>query len=240
MNEGDTVQIEVPDFNPDIDGDTSPSTNEKLNEVTIQETLPPILEVTEPQNDNSLTPATPTQQLTSQETEWPDAIPVQIPRVSSSTVQPEEQRHNRGQDQYNIENLEIPELEENSEEQQFVDLDLYLAHHNTYQASKWIRQDYQFCLHKLDDDQYFAEINRVYYPQETLAAQDYQPANQQAAPRRSTEEHQRLFGRGRGQARQKELHCHRPFGPRTHSLQSRIQCKIKKNQWLHQRYANNC
>ena len=32
------------------------------------------------------------------------------------------------------------------------------------------------------------------------------------------EEFKRIFGRGRGQARQEELHDHRPFGPRTHSL----------------------
>ena len=83
MNQGNTVQIEAPNFDPDIYGDTSPSTNEKPTKVTIQGTLPPIPEVTEPENDNSFTPGTPTQQLTSQETDWPDAIPMQIPRVSS-------------------------------------------------------------------------------------------------------------------------------------------------------------
>ena len=97
MNQGDTVQIEAPNFDPDIDGDTPPSTNEKPNEVTIQGTLPPIPEVTKPQDDSILVPGTPTQQLTSQETDWPDTIPVQIPRVSSLTAQPEEQGHNRSQ-----------------------------------------------------------------------------------------------------------------------------------------------
>ena len=97
MNQGDTVQIEAPYFDPDIDEDTSPSTDEKPNKVTIQRTLPPIPEVTKPEDDNSLTPGISTQQLTSQETDWPDAIPMQIPRVSSSTVQPEEQGHNRSQ-----------------------------------------------------------------------------------------------------------------------------------------------
>ena len=142
MNQGDTVQIEAPDFDPDIDGVTSLSTDEKPNEVTIQGTLSPIPEVTEPEDDNSLIPGKTTQQLTSQETDWPDAIPVQIPRVSSSTAQPEEQGHNRSQAQYNTENFEIPELEENSEEEQFADLDSYMAHHNTYQASEHIRQEY--------------------------------------------------------------------------------------------------
>ena len=66
MNQGDTVQIEAPNFNPDIDGDTSLSTDKKPNEVTIQGTLPPIPEVNEPEDDNSFTPGTITQQLTSQ------------------------------------------------------------------------------------------------------------------------------------------------------------------------------
>ena len=182
MNQGDTVQIEAPDFNPDIDGDTSPSTDEKPNKVMIQGTLPPIPEVTKPEDDNSLTPRTTTQQLTSQETDWPDTIPVQIPRVSSSTAQPEEQGSNRSQAQYNIENFEIPELEENSEEEQFADSDSYMAHHNTYQASDHIRQEYRSHLHEWDDDQYYTKIDRVYYSQSTLALQDYWPAIQQPAP----------------------------------------------------------
>ena len=79
MNQGDTVQIEAPNFDPDIDGVTSPSINKKPNELTIQGTLSPTPEVTEPEDDNSLTPGTTIQQLTSQETDWLDAIPVQIP-----------------------------------------------------------------------------------------------------------------------------------------------------------------
>ena len=101
-------------------------------------------------------------------------------QVSSSTAQPEEQEHNRSQARYNIDNFEIPELEENSEEEQFADLDLYIAHHNTYQASEHIHQEYRSCLHELDDDQYYAKIDRAYYSQDTLAAQDYWLANQQA------------------------------------------------------------
>ena len=132
MNQGDTVQIEAPKFDPDIDRDNSLSINEKPNEVTIQGTLQTIPEVTELEDDNSLTPGTNTQQPTSQETNWPDAIPVQIPRVSSSTAQPEEQEHNRCQAQYYTENSEIPKLEENSEEEQFADFDIFMAHHNTH------------------------------------------------------------------------------------------------------------
>ena len=97
MNQGDTIQIEAPNFDPDIDGVTSPSTDEKPNELMTQGTLSPISEVTKSEDDNSLTPRAATQQLTSQETDWLDAIPVQIPQVSSLTAQPEEQGHSRDQ-----------------------------------------------------------------------------------------------------------------------------------------------
>ena len=73
-------------------------------------------------------------------------------------------------------------MEENSEEEQFANLNLYMAHHNTYQASQHVQQEYQSRLHDLDNDQYYAEINRAYYPQDTPAAQDYWPANQPAEP----------------------------------------------------------
>ena len=138
------------------------------------------------------------------------------------------------------ESFEIPDLEENSEEGQYANMELYLAQNNTYEASQYIHQEYQSRLHVLDDDQYYAEVDRAYYSNEASAAQDYQPANQSSEPRRTTKELKRIFGKGRGQARREELHGHRPFGPRTHSLQSRIQSKIKNNQRLCQRYANTC
>ena len=134
MNQGDTVQIEAPDFDPDIDRVSSPSTEEKPNESMAQGTLSPIPEVTEPEDD-SLTPATTISQITSQETDWLDAIPVQIPQVLSSSSHPEEQEIIRSQTRYNSQSLDIPELEDNSEEEQFANLYSYLAHHNTYEAS---------------------------------------------------------------------------------------------------------
>ena len=46
MNQGATVQIEASDFDPDIDGVSSPSTDEKPNKLMIQGTLSPTPEVT--------------------------------------------------------------------------------------------------------------------------------------------------------------------------------------------------
>ena len=200
-----------------------------------QGTASPAPETTEPEIVCS-TPAISIQQSASHHTDWPDTIPVQIPSLID---QPEDQGIDRHQTQHNFERTKIPHLEENSKEEQFADLDSYLARHNTYEASQYIHQEYRSHLHALDDDQYYVEIDRSYYSYETLAAQDYQPANQVPGPHRTTEELMRIFGKGRGQTRRDELHGHRPFGSRTHSLQSCIQRKIKKNQRLCQRYANN-
>ena len=69
MNKGDTVQIEAPDFDPDINGVSTHTTDEKPNKLLI-----PTPEVTEPEDD-SFTPATTIQQLTSQDTHWPTLSP---------------------------------------------------------------------------------------------------------------------------------------------------------------------
>ena len=234
MNPGDTVQIEAPDFDPDIDGVSSPSMDEIPNKLLTQGTASPTPETTEPEIECS-TPAMSIQQTASQDTDWPDAIPVKIPSLID---QPEDQGIDRHQTQSNSNRAEIPNLEENSKEEQFTDLDSYLAHHNTYKASQYICQQYRSHLPALDNDQYYAEIDRSYYSYGTLAAQDYQPANQAPGPCRTKEELMRIFGKGRGQTHREELHGHRPFGSITRSLQSRIQHKIKKNQRLQQRYAN--
>ena len=119
-------------------------------------------------------------------------------------------------------------MEKNSEEEQFADLDSYLAHHNTYQASQYIRQDYRFHLHALDDDQYYTEIDRIYYSHKTPAAQDYWLANQAPGPCRTTEELMRIFGKRRGQVRREELHRHRPFAQELVPYKATSSAKLKR------------
>ena len=219
MNPGDTVQIEAPDFDLDINGVSSPSMDEIPNKLLTQGTASPTPKTTKPEIECS-TPATSIQQTTSQDTDWPDTIPVKIP---SSIDQPEDQGIDRHQTQHNSNRPKIPNLEENSEEEQSTDLDSYLAHHNTYEASQYIHQQYRSHLNALDNDQYYAEIDRSYDSYDTPAAQDYWPANQAPGPRRTTEELMWIFGKGRGQTCREELHRHRPFSSRTRLLQSHIQ-----------------
>ena len=234
MNSGDTIQIEAPNFDLDID-DLSASTKDEIaNKVVTQGTTLHTPKTTKLETECSA-PALPIPQTTSQDTDWPDAIPVEIP---PQIDQPEDQEIGRQQTQHNSDGDEIPDLEENSEEEQYADLDSYLALHNTYEASRYIHQQYRSHLHALDDEMYYEEIDKLYDSYGTPAAQDYQLANQVPGPCRTTEELMQIFGKGRGQTCREELHGHRPFSSRMRSLQSHIQRKIKKNQRLQQRYAN--
>ena len=93
MNFGDTIQIEAPDFDPDID-DISPTT-------TDQESYNPVSQGSATPTPKSaekviecITPAPSHQDTDTQEVDWPDAIPVEIPLQSDQqneqgiTIQP--------------------------------------------------------------------------------------------------------------------------------------------------------
>ena len=104
------------------------------------------------------------------------------------------------------------------EEEQYQDLDTYLMHHNTFEASQRICRDYRSRLLALDKEKYYEEVDRTFYTYGTPAAQDYRLANQAPGPPRTTQELMQIFDKGRGQVRREELHRHRPSGTRTRSL----------------------
>ena len=66
MNQGDTVQTEAPEFDPDIDGDSHTSTDKRHKITPGQGTLASIPEVPEPDEDNSIAPGAKTDQPTYQ------------------------------------------------------------------------------------------------------------------------------------------------------------------------------
>ena len=90
-----TVQIDAPEYDPDIDGDNQPNTDKKHTTVSIQGTLEMIPESSVLEDDNSISPENNTDPHNQQETYWPDAPVVQIPGVSSTTDQPPEVTYNR-------------------------------------------------------------------------------------------------------------------------------------------------
>ena len=88
MNSGDIIQIEAPGFDPDID-DISPMTiDQESNNLLIQGSASPTPKTAE-QEIEHITPAPSHQYTTSQETDWPDAILVEI---LSQIDQPNDQR----------------------------------------------------------------------------------------------------------------------------------------------------
>ena len=187
MNTGDVIQINTPDFDPDID--------EGLPTQEHQETQ---------------ASATITQQFFKkpkevEEVDWPDMIPVEIPPQPDQDI---EQNIPVVQRRREINHNEIPQLESNldEEEGQFEDLQTYLTHHNTYQESQNICKEYRKRLLDLDDDRYFGEIDHVY---KTYGpTRDHIPVNQAPGPRCMMQELIQTFGRGRGQACREELHGH--------------------------------
>ena len=139
MNPGDTIQIEVPDFDPDID-DISPTTiDQQSNNLSTQGSATPNSKAKEQQIEH-ITPAPSHHNTDSQEIDWLDAIPVEIPPQRD---QQNDQRINIQPTPRNSEPVKIPQLEENSDEEQHQDMDSYLTHHNTFEASQRIRRDYR-------------------------------------------------------------------------------------------------
>ena len=159
----DTVQINTPEYDPDIYGDNQPTTDKKHTTVSVQGTLETIPESSVLEDDNSIAPENITVPQNQQETDWPDAPTIQIPGVSSTTSdQPPEVTYNRHQVKPSTVDLEIPELEDDSDQDQFADLDTLIAHHNTHQESEPICQEYFVTLpENLSDNEYYAEIDRA-------------------------------------------------------------------------------
>ena len=180
----DTVQINTPEYDPDIDGDNQPNTDNRRVTVSVQGTLNTSQESSVLEDDNSIAPDDITTPQSQQETDWPDAPAVQIPGISSTTLdQPPEVTYNRCHIQPSTVDLEIPELEEDSDQDQFTDLDTFITHHNTHQESKRIRQEYFTTLQNLSDDQYYTEIDRTELQYHTSVSLYDQPTHCQEAPR---------------------------------------------------------
>ena len=154
MNSGDIIQIDAPDFNPDIDGGLPPKEHEETqgSDSSIQHPSG--------ESDEHKAPALP--QQVAEEVGWPDAIPVKI------LPQPDQDNEHNILVlplRHKINISEIPQLEsdiDEEEEGQFEDLQTYLTHHNTYQESQNIRKEYRKRLLDLDDERYYQDIDHMY------------------------------------------------------------------------------
>ena len=81
MNSGDTIQIEAPDFDPDIDDISPTTTDQESNNPVTQGSATPTPKSAEKVIEHT-TSAPSHQDTDTQEVDWPDAIPVEIPSQS--------------------------------------------------------------------------------------------------------------------------------------------------------------
>ena len=228
MNTGDSIQINAPEFDPDIDGGLSLKEHRDIqgSDNPIQHLVGEI--------KKSKAPALP--QQVEEEVDWPDAEPVEIPLQSA---QDNNNNLSLASTRPEMNCSEIPQLESDiteEEEGQFEDIQAYLDHHNTYQESQNIHKGYTKRLLDLDDERYYRDIDCMY----DTYAQDraHIPVIRTPTPHRMMQELIHAYGRGRGQARREQLHGHQLLGACTRSLQSRIQRKIKTTGHMRQRYVN--
>ena len=178
MNTGDVIQIEAPDFDPDIDKALPISTDQHTNDPVTQGSVTPILKSAEKVIE-CRTPAPSHQDIDTKEVDWPDAIPVEVPPQHDQQIEqsiPTQLTH------WNLGPAEMPQLKDNSEGEQYQDLETCLSHHNMFEASQCIPRDYRSRLLTLDDDKYYQEVDRVFDTYGTPPAQDYRPANQAPSP----------------------------------------------------------
>ena len=156
INTGDMIQIEVPDFDPDIHEVLPISADQSINHQETQGSVISTQKLAEKAAE-CRTPASSHQDA--QDLDWPDAIPVEIPPQPDQNI---EQSIPTLPIRCEIDQAEIPQLEEDPEEEQPQDLQTYLAHHNTYEESQRIHRDYRAMLLELDDNRYYQEIDRAY------------------------------------------------------------------------------
>ena len=198
MNTGDVIQIDAPEFDPDIDG--GPPTKEykaiQGSDSSIQHLLG--------ESKKSKAPALP--QQVAEEVDWPDAVPV---KILPQSAQDNDHNIQASPTQHEMNYSEMPQLEsdiDEEEEGQFEDIQTYLDHHNTCQESQNIHKEYTKRLLDLGDERYYRDIDRMY---ETYGqTRDHIPVIQTLGPCHTMQELIQTYSRGRGQPCREELHGH--------------------------------
>ena len=201
MNTGDMMQIEVPDFDPDIDEALQTPTDQNTDYKETQGSVNSTQQFPE-MTATTRTPAS--SQQDAQDVDWLDMIPVEILPQPNQDI---EQNIPTVPTRHETDQIGIPQLETDpEEEEQSQDLQTYLTHHNTYKESQNIRKKYRARLLELDDDRYYQEIDHAYQTCGSLPAQDYIPTNQAPGPCCMTQERMQIFSKGRVQVCREELH----------------------------------
>ena len=150
MNTGNVIQIEAPDFDPNIDEGLPICMDQNIDH---PETQGSVISTQKFAENECRTPASSHQDV--QDVDWLDAIPVEIPQQPNQNI---DQNISTPPTGCEIDQVEIPQLETNLEEDQLQDLQTYLTHHNTYKESQCIHSEYRARLLELDDNRYYQDL----------------------------------------------------------------------------------
>ena len=121
MNTGDVIQIEAPDFDPDIDAVLPIPTDQNIDHQETQGSVNSVQQFPE-KTAKCRTPASTHQDA--QDIDWLDAIPVEILPQPDQNIK---QNVTTLPTQYEIDQAEIPQLETHPKEEQSQDLQTYLT-----------------------------------------------------------------------------------------------------------------
>ena len=212
----DVVQLNAPDYNPDIDGQPDPVTDlQSWNAESITEDTTP----NTTNSEQHAVPSTNSNRPQSQPSSALDDIdhPGHQDGIHSRAENPSNY-HPRLED--------IPELEtdeENWGEGQFDDADL-INHHNTTEESKRIHHEYSGYFDKVTEQEYspyhgtashleYQILELEYYNSSTQQKQHQRHQNQQVylPPPPLTEDLHTWYGHGCGRTKHLELHSHRLY-----------------------------
>ena len=169
--EQDTVQINAPDFDLDINGPKPPRLHKNTVGVPVQEhlspTKPEVVDAAEFQaEDDTARESSNFIYNNSEESHGYDDF--------SQDIQDHTTEQNQITSGYSIDSEETPELEQDWDNGQFADADSSLiTRHNTHSESEHIRRDYTQQLLDLSDNQYYEEENPINQLQYSSPDPDY-------------------------------------------------------------------
>ena len=149
MNTGDMIQNDAPDFDPDIDKVLPISADQNIDHQETQGSANSTQKFPK-KTAKCTTPASLHQ--VAHDVDWLDAILVEIPPQPNQNIK---QNISTLPIQCEIDQAEIPQLEDDTEEVQSQDLQTYLTHHNTYEESQHICREYRARLLELDSNRYY-------------------------------------------------------------------------------------
>ena len=157
MNTGNVIQIEVPDFDLDIDEVLPISVDQNLEH---QETQGSVSSTQHFSKKTAKSKTSASLHQDAQDVDWLDAIPVEILPQPDQEIK---QNIPTVPTRCETDEIEIPQLETDpEEEEQSQYLQTYLTHHNTYEESQNICKEYRARLLELDDNRYYQEIDCAY------------------------------------------------------------------------------